>query len=72
MPDMSFFKHSCNSCLRSQFTYLICCLFSRACSMEDFHLELDHNEENSLFYEIHPAVSGETCDCLDAYCDAIT
>jgi len=40
--------------------------------MEDFKLELDHNEENSLFYEIHPAVSGETCDCLDAYCDAIT
>jgi len=40
--------------------------------MEEFKLELDHNEENSVFYEIHPAVSGETIGCLDGHSDAKT
>jgi hypothetical protein len=27
--------------------------------MEEFKLELDRNEENAVFYEIHPAAAGE-------------
>ena len=27
--------------------------------MEEFKLELDRNEENAVFYEVHPAATGE-------------
>ena len=29
--------------------------------MEDFKLELDRNDENTVFYEIHPADPGKRC-----------